>query len=440
MRNNQKPALLIWLTVFFGLTAAGCGPTAAEPLPVPTEPAGQIRTQTAAPDPTSRPIDPTAEKPTHTPTAPAPDSEADQVGIGSGAEKISQLVGDYDRERQAPTRNLTQQRYRLDRTDLGIPFQHKGRTYLLFGDAWDPPDDPIAYTTDTNPEDGLDLVFLQNDTGRYHPIRVPGISLGTYEVPSEGVSVNERMFIYVTTDHSEEVVMGRSAVAVSDDDGYSFSYLYDLSTEHFINVSVVKTDLARWEGFPESEGTGLVVFGSGRYRESDVRLAFQPADEIENPDQIRYFAGFDQQNQPRWSGLEEDARALFQQPCVGEFSVSYNRFIEQWIMLYNCGFEEARGINLRTGPEPWGPWSEPVILFDPWDDGGYCHFMHVDWEYRNCDQVHDPGRENEWGGEYGPYQLEGLAVGGPSATTIYFTMSTWNPYTVVLMKASLEKH
>jgi hypothetical protein len=32
-----------------------------------------------------------------------------------------------------------------------------------------------------------------------------------------------------------------------------------------------------------------------------------------------------------------------------------------------------------------------------------------------------------------------LATGNNSSTTIYFTMSTWNPYTVVLMKATLSK-
>ena len=48
-------------------------------------------------------------------------------------------------------------------------------------------------------------------------------------------------------------------------------------------------------------------------------------------------------------------------------------------------------------------------------------------------------RENEWGGEYGPYQFGRLATGDAASTTIYFTMSTWNPYTVVLMKATLRR-
>jgi hypothetical protein len=87
---------------------------------------------------------------------------------------------------------------------------------------------------------------------------------------------------------------------------------------------------------------------------------------------------------------------------------------------------------------PWGPWSEPFTIFEPWRDGGYCHFMHTNWEHQNCDNVHDEGREYAWGGEYGPYQFDQMATGGNGETTIYYTMSTWNPYTVVLMKSTLR--
>ena len=84
------------------------------------------------------------------------------------------------------------------------------------------------------------------------------------------------------------------------------------------------------------------------------------------------------------------------------------------------------------------PWSEAKIVFHPWDDDGYCYFMHTDWNYMNCDSVHDPGRQYEFGSEYGPYQFEELATGIEDVNaTIYFAMSTWNPYTVVLMKATV---
>src|SRR5699024_8785511 len=110
------------------------------------------------------------------------------------------------------------------------------------------------------------------------------------------------------------------------------------------------------------------------------------------------------------------------QPCVGELSVTYNSFISRWIMLYNCG--DPRGINMRTAKYPWGPWTKPQVLFDPWKDGGYCHFMHTSWTFKKCDDVSDPGREDVWGGEYGPYQYAYLAKGDDNSTTIYFNMST----------------
>ncbi|MDH5695377.1 MAG: DUF4185 domain-containing protein, partial [Dehalococcoidia bacterium] len=215
--------------------------------------------------------------------------------------------------------------------------------------------------------------------------------------------------------------------------------LYDLSTKHFINVSVVEVKSADWPALPQNIGQVLVMFGSGEYRKSNVYLAFQPAAQIESPSSIRYFSGLDGSGQPILSTRETDAEPLFDQPTVGELSVTYNRFINKWIMLYNSFFPQWRGINMRTADQPWGPWSEPQIIFHPWDDNGYCHFMHTSWEQQQCDNVHDPNRENEWGGEYGPYQFEDLAIGDETTTTIYFTMSTWNPYTVVLMKATLQK-
>ncbi len=360
------------------------------------------------------------------------------VYVPGSTVKISQLVGDYDRERQTSTLNLTDTRYHLWGTDLGVPFRHHGRTYLLFGDTIGPPGgDAIAYTTDADPEDGLELTFIDDGSGTYKPVTIPGISQGSFEVPVEGTSVGGRMYIYHTTDHSNTVTMGKTVVAVSEDDGQTFRYLYDFSSQHFVNVSVVEVDLADWPGFPLPTGQGLSIFGSGPFRQSDVRLAFQPADSIETPQSVRYFTGVDQTGMPQWSPREEEAEPLFSQPCVGELSVTYNEFLRKWLMLYNCG--EPRGINFRTADQPWGPWSEPQVLFDPWLDNGYCHFMHVDWQFRNCDAVHDPGRANEWGGEYGPYQFEDLATGTDSTTTIYFTMSTWNPYTVVLMKSTLKR-
>lgn len=357
--------------------------------------------------------------------------------------KISQLIGDYDRHKNQPTHNLTNTRYQLQATDLGVPLQHNGKIFILFGDTWGARGgflNSIAYTTDTNPEVSLELNFIICDDDIYQPLTIPGISQGIYEVPTGGVSIDDKMYIYHTTDHSAEKTMGRSVVAKSENEGKSFNMLYSLSSLNFINVSVVKFYGNDWsdqyEIISENDEDILFLFGSGSYRESNVYLAHKPASKIENSESIRYFAGVDGNHNPLWSSKEKNSVPLFQQPCVGELSVTYNSFISRWIMLYNC--DEPRGINIRTSTFPWGPWSAPQVLFHPWDDDGYCNFIHTNWDYRQCDHVHDSGREYEWGGEYGPYQFAEYATGNDQSTTIYFTMSTWNPYTVVLMKSELQ--
>ena len=366
---------------------------------------------------------------------------SDDVVIISRARKIHQLVGDFDRERQEPTLNLTQTRYGLIATDLGIPFVYDNRTYVLFGDSFggaDPADDAIAYTTDTNPEDGIELEFIQNLDGTYRPIIIPGIPRGGYEVPVEGVSIGDTMYIYFATDWDEgRESMTRTVLARSEDNGFSFAHICDFSTNHFINVSIAEVSAAEWEGLPDNQGEGLMIFGSGEYRKSCVFLAYQSTEDVEDPSKVRYFSGLNNSNQPIWSTREADAVPLFDQSMVGELSVVYYPIFGKWIMLYNNSL--PRGINMRSADDPWGPWSDTQVIFHPWDDEGYGHFMHVSWEHAVMDSVHGQGRENEWGGEYGPYQFEDLARATNESITIYFTMSTWNPYTVVLMKAILGK-
>lgn len=358
--------------------------------------------------------------------------------VAGSTRKIAQLIGDTDFQWLTPTPTRTLSRVGIIGSDLGVSFQHKGATWLAFGDTQGGgilgDRDPLAFTSDTDLAEGLDLTFLA-DGAVWRPITIPGISQGAFEVPMEGVSFGDRMYLYHTTDHSASVTMGRSVVAVSEDDGRNFRLLYTFSTNHFINLSATKVNVADWPGLPQAAGEGVLFFGSGSYRASNVRLAFQPAADLDSGTALAYFAGLDASGRPTWSAQEADAIALFDQPCVGELSVGWNKFIRRWVMFYNCN--SPRGINFRTACQPWGPWTTPQVLFQPWNDLGYAHFMHVNWTFRVLDNVHNPTRQNEWGGEYGPYMFRHLVIGTDNRTTIYFTMSTWNPYVSVLMQTEL---
>ena len=59
------------------------------------------------------------------------------------------------------------------------------------------------------------------------------------------------------------------------------------------------------------------------------------------------------------------------------------------------------------------------------------------WDWFIWDNAQNPGREYDFGGEYGPYMFKELATGSDSRATIYFTMSSWNPYVSLLMKTEL---
>ena len=361
----------------------------------------------------------------------------DVAYVTDSTRKISQLIGDTDFERLTPTDTRSQTRYGIRGSDLGVPFAHNGRTYIVFGDTHGAvfgDRDALAWITDFDLENGLRLNFLANGS-TWRPVTVPGISQEAFEVPLDAVSISNKIYLYHSTDHSDLVTMGRSVLAVSADHGLNFQLLYTLSSSHFINVSVNKVNLLDWPGTPAAGGDGLFIFGSGTYRQSNVRLAFQPVSGIEDSRTLRYFTGLDPTGAPLWSTQETDAIALFDQPSVGELSVAWNKFIKRWVMLYNSG--SPRGINFRTARQPWGPWTQPQVLFDPWDDGGYAHFMHASWASRNYDSVHNPGFENTWGGEYGPYMFKEHSTGADNRTTIYFTLSTWNPYVSVLMKTEL---
>ncbi len=364
--------------------------------------------------------------------------------VPQSTQKICQLTGELDRERNQPTLNKTQSRFGLAGTDLGSSFTHDEKLYFLFGDTLgrgrderSPGDDSIAYSEDSNPEDCLTLQFITGPNGPYLSPTVPGISLRGLEVPTGGFSYNGKIYIIFTTDHTPQKVMGRSILARSLDGARSFDFLYDISFGKFINISPAIVNNEDIPGLPESQGQGVLFWASGLYRRSDPYLAYLPLNALEDRRAWRFFVGLDSNNRPRWTADETEASALFSHPCVGELSVAWNPFLRQWLMLYNCN--NPRGINFRVADQPWGPWSNAQVLFHPWDDGGYCHFMHVSWNERRCDAVHDPGREAVWGGEYGPYLIARFARGEADRTTIYFVMSTWNPYNVVLMKSTLQR-
>lgn len=359
-------------------------------------------------------------------------------------EKVLQLTGDFDRQFQAATINLTGAQYGIPATDLGYGFEHKGRLYFLFGDTWTAVPslidrDAIGCTTSSDPEN-LILDFEVDEYGRFIPIDIPGISQNGFEVPAGGgISLNDVMYIVFTTDHGVEEIMGRSVLAKSNDDGLSFTYLYDLSDRDndgkFIEVAMAEVDAAQTPGLPTS-GDTVLIWGSGKYRESNLYLACIPSASIEVKSALRYYCGMSESRQPVWSESEADAVPLFDHPVIGEFSVVWYEAVQRWLMLYNSP-EPFRGIQFRHAVKPW-EWSAMQRVYNPATEG-YAIFVHsLITPLPNGISLSDPGREDVWGGEYCPAMLMRFFTNTGKRHTIYFTMSTWNPYQTVIMRSDIE--
>ena len=90
---------------------------------------------------------------------------------------------------------------------------------------------------------------------------------------------------------------------------------------------------------------------------------------------------------------------------VGELSVAWNDYLGRWIMTYLD--EVRRAIVLREAPELTGPWSVPIEVVSA----------------------------NDYPSLYGAY----LHPWGSDGEIIYFNMSQWGPYNVMLMRVRLVK-
>jgi hypothetical protein len=119
---------------------------------------------------------------------------------------------------------------------------------------------------------------------------------------------------------------------------------------------------------------------------------------------------------------------------ASELSVTWSSNLRQWLMLYNCG--NPNGVIARVADKPWGPWSELSVIFDPATDAGSCYFIRGN---SDCGPAIDPFSPANGGpgAVYAPYVIPRFTRGGAGTTTIYYTLSTWNPYQVSLMRSTL---
>jgi len=336
-------------------------------------------------------------------------------------------------------------RYGLQGTDLGYSFEHQGHVYFLFGDTVGRLDhalDTIATTDATDPERGVRLDFLTVGA-EYLTIQPPGISMGAFEVPVSGISLNGTMYVAVSTNHSEDRSTDRSVLTKFTGPAkfQPLRTISQLPAGRFVKMSM-HAEPGPIAGMPAG-GPFVIVWGTGVYRKSDAYLSVVPAAQFESGTGTRYFAGLDSSGAPAWSEKESDAKPIVENGTMGDLSVTWCKELGLWLMTYDSRTPATRGILFSYSRTPWGPWSAPQVIFQPARDHAVGKFIH-DPDANPNDGLAGPvigkGQANPdavRGGEYAPYVVERFTKVEGSELNLYYVLSTWNPYVVVLMKSRL---
>jgi uncharacterized protein DUF4185 len=256
--------------------------------------------------------------------------------------------------------------------------------------------------------------------------------------------------------------LGRGVMARSTDDGRTFAHVVAMP-EGFVYSTAIDTRMEI--GLPKEQRLGIFILGVPRYRASVPYLAYAPEASFDNPATWKFFTGRGADGRPEWVTRREWMRGASSpvtprpgawrppgQPeifvsmssaesCIGEFSITWNRPLGMWLMLYNC---PAGIILARVAPAPWGPWSAPSRILSI-DDDVACRLVMTP---QGCGSRRDywgHGNGRFIGGEfYAPFVLNRYTTAEASSgrdrrSTIYWLVSTWNPYAVTVMRTLLKR-
>lgn len=331
----------------------------------------------------------------------------------SDLKQISQMTG-------KESANKTD-RYAVYGTDLGSMINAGDKTYFVFGDTFGERaedqiggggsywrSNTIAYSSDNNPADGITLDGMITDELGLAKELLPSAKLDYDEmtkIPTHGLYANGNLYLYyMSVNHWGDPGYwdaNYASVAKSSDEGQNWTLLDGIKwpgDSNFIQVSPYKVT--------DKDGNADIYFWcipSGRF--GGVRLMKVSEAKVESLADYRYYAGDDEKGNPVWSADMAQAKTVVED-SVGELSVVWNPYLERWLMTY---LNEGRGVVIREGLTPWGPWGESLDLVKMADYPGlYAPFM-------NDKYVGDDGK------------------------TIYFALSLWDPYNVFWFQASLQK-
>ncbi|VEG57918.1 conserved secreted protein [Mycolicibacterium aurum] len=167
----------------------------------------------------------------------------------------------------------------------------------------------------------------------------------------------------------------------------------------------------------------VYVYGTPNGRQGAAYLARVKSDDVLNVSQYEYYkkasSGWFGSTPARWvKGSPSSASAIigksggffgFTKPgyTVSEMSVQYNSYLKKYIVLYG---DQSNNIVMRTSDTPEGTWSDATVLMTQQSGGIYAPMLHP-WS---------PSTEG-------------------SGSDLYWNLSLWSDYNIMLMRTDLSK-
>ena len=407
--------------------------------------------------------------------------------IPGSSTNLEQIIGDTNWADLAIgitnfTASLTERRFHILGNGHGYSFEDKGKLIFLFGDTisedkntWSyAAHDPLAWSTNTDGESPLVLNFYTNRPYAYSSntpvfVQPDGIDMGGDDIPGSGISLSNGVFLICTTgyDSVNKSASGEFSVLVTFDETNLLTATNTYQPTNFfvtnrtvsaLNPNLATNDLRQGHFILTSLhefGTNVLVLGVGENRASDVYLSMVPTSNFVSGQGTLYFTGLTN-GQPTWSPFESNSVPVVQDnptngpawpddnPNIHKVSVIYSTAINLWLMTYDGGGNtlqggQTEGIYFSYAPQPWGPWATPQLIFNEFRDHGKGIFIYDAANHTgpagpviggNVDPTTRPGEAA------GPFMIERFTrVTTTNTLFIYYTMSTWNPYTVVKMRS-----
>ena len=317
--------------------------------------------------------------------------------------------------------NNTLERFAVSGTDLGIMWDNGARQILMaFGDTsgyCSAPGNQWRYNVLMRSQDDAlaDTVKVANS-----PLWARGISRQiinstkwapdeTGIIPTAGISVGGKQYLNYMSIKSWDAngawTTNYSAIAVSPDNGDRWGIYPGSVRTPRENAIPVARHAAGNENFQQGAflkpGPGdpyIYSFGTPAGRGGPAFVSRVAPGSIPDPTRYEYWNS----DHNAWVPGDPGAATPVIPGPVGEMSAQYNTYLRQYLAMYCNG---ANDVVFSTAPAPQGPWTpgQMIVPSGQFPGGIYAPFLHP-WS---------TGRE------------------------LYFNLSEWNDYNVMLMKTVL---